>query len=143
MASFTKIADFVEALPEKVHNLGADALTLALSNTAPASETPDPTTTGNGVLTNVTEIAYTNCSSRVLASVTSVESGGTYKLDAADHVLTASGGAVAQFRYIYIYNNTATNDELIGLYDYGSAVDLADGETLTIAFHADGILTIT
>ena len=45
MATFIKIADFVEDMPEKVHNLGADALTFSLSVTAPASESPDPTTT--------------------------------------------------------------------------------------------------
>ena len=143
MATFTKIADFVEAEAEKVHNLGADALTLALSNTAPAAETSNPTASGNGILANVTEIAYTNLSARVLQNKTSAESGGVYTLDADDITLTASGGAVATFQYVYIYNNTATNDELIGVYDYGSGVTLADTETLDVTFHVNGILTKT
>ena len=56
-------------------------------------------------------------------------------------MLTASG-TVATFRYVVLYNDTATNDELIGYYDYGSNVDLLNGETFTITFDASGILTL-
>ena len=123
----------MEALAEGAHNLGSDTLTIALTNTAPAAT--------NTVLTNVTEISYTNVSSRVLTSVISSQTSGTYTLDAADLVLTASG-TVPTFRYVVLYNDTATNDELIGYYDYGSAVDLLNGETFTITFDASGILTL-
>ena len=133
MATFNKFNSFVEALAEGAHNLGADTLTIALTNTAPAAT--------NTVLTNITEISYTNVSSRVLTSVTSSQTSGTYTLDAADLVLTASG-TVPTFRYVVLYNDTATNDELIGYYDYGSAVDLLNGETFTITFDASGILTL-
>ena len=133
MATFNKFNSFVEALAEGTHNLGSDTLTIALTNTAPAA--------GNTVLANITEIAYTNVSSRVLTSVTSSQTGGTYTLDAADLVLTASG-SVPTFRYVVLYNDTATSDELIGYYDYGSAVDLLNGETFTITFDASGILTL-
>jgi len=133
MAAFNKFDSFVEALAEKTHNLGADTLTIALTNTAPVA--------GNTVLANITEISYTNLSSRVLTSVTSSQTSGTYTLDAADLVLTASG-TVPTFRYVVLYNDTATSDELIGYYDYGSAVDLLNGETFTITFDASGILTL-
>ena len=133
MATFNKFNSFVEALAEGTHNLGADTLTIALTNTAPAA--------GNTVLANITEISYTNVSSRVLTSVTSSQTSGTYTLDAADLVLTASG-TVPTFRYVVLYNDTATSDELIGYYDYGSAVDLLNGETFTITFDASGILTL-
>jgi hypothetical protein len=133
VATFNKFNSFVEALAEGTHNLGSDTLTIALTNTAPAA--------GNTVLANITEIAYTNVSSRVLTSVTSAQTGGTYTLDAADLVLTASG-TVPTFRYVVLYNDTAASDELIGYYDYGSAVDLLNGETFTITFDASGILTL-
>ena len=133
MAAFQKFDSFVEALAEKTHNLGADTLTVALTNTAPGAT--------NTVLANITEISYTNLSSRVLTSVTSSQTSGTYTLDAADLVLTASG-TVPTFRYVVLYNDTATSDELIGYYDYGSAVDLLNGETFTITFDASGILTL-
>ena len=133
MATFNKFNSYVEALAEGTHNLGSDTLTIALTNTAPVA--------GNTVLANITEIAYTNVSSRVLTSVTSAQTSGTYTLDAADLVLTASG-TVPTFRYVVLYNDTAASDELIGYYDYGSAVDLLNGETFTITFDASGILTL-
>ena len=143
MATFNKVNDFVEALAHKLHDLETDQLVVALSNTAPASESPNPTTSGNGVLANVTQIAYTNLSSRNITTTSSAETSGTYKLTLTDLVLTASGGAVADFRYIYIYNDTATSDDLIGYYDYGSTVSLGDGDTLTIDFDAsNGVLTL-
>jgi len=143
MATFTKVNDFVEALAEKKHDLGSDTLTIALSNTAPASESSDPTADGNGVLANVTEISYTNCSTRVITTTSSAQTSGTYKLVLTDLVLTATGGAIADFRYIYIYNDTATNDELVGVYDYGSTVTVSEDATFTIDFDAsNGLLTL-
>ena len=133
MATYNKLNGFVEHLAEKVHNLGSDALTLALTNTAPASETTPPTgATGTNILANLTQITYTNLSSRVLTTSSSAQSAGTYSLVLADLVLTASG-AVGPFRYIYLYNDTPTSpaDPLIGYYDYGSSISLASGETFT------------
>ena len=144
MATFTKINDFTEHTAEKVHNLGADQLVVALSNTAPASETANPTADGNGILANVTQIDYTNLSSRNITTSSSAQTAGTYKLVLADLVLTASG-AVGPFRYVYIYNDVpaAPADPLIGLYDYGSSISLANGDTFTLDFSAaNGFLTI-
>ena len=126
----------MEDAAEKVHNLGADALTIALSNVAPVAT--------NSVLANITEIAYTNLSARVVTVSSSVQTSGTYKLVCADLVLTASG-AVATFRYVVLYNDTPTSpaDPLIGWWDYGSAVTLANGETFTIDFDAtNGVLQL-
>lgn len=135
MATFTKFNSFVEALAEKVHNLGADQLKVALTNSAPSAS--------NTQLSNITEISYTNLSSRNITTSASSQTSGTYKLVLTDLVLTASGGSVATFRYVVIYNDTATNDELIGYYDYGSAVTLANGETFTIDFDAtNGLLQL-
>lgn len=140
MASFTKLNGFVENLAEKVFNLGSDTLTVALSNTAPGSEGTPPTgATANCKLSNVTQISYTNLSSRVLTVTGSSQTAGTYALVITDLVLTASGGTVGPFRYIYLYDDTATNDELIGYYDYGSSITLNSGETFTIDFGADVI----
>ena len=143
MAAFTKIADFVENAVEAM-NLNSDTLKIGLSNTAPGSESTPPTGGGNGVLANVTEISYTNLSSRTLANVTSAQTSGTYKLSADDLTFTASGGAVAEFRYIYIYNDTVSSpaDPLIGYYDYGSGLTLNDSDQFTIDIGANGILTL-
>jgi hypothetical protein len=135
MATYTKFNSFVENVAEKVHNLGADTLTVALTNSAPSAS--------NTVLANITEVSYANCSSRVLTASGSAQSSGTYKLTINDLVLTASGGSVGAFRYIVIYNDTATNDELICYFDYGSSITLNSGESLTLDFDGtNGLLTI-
>lgn len=135
MTTFNKVNSFVEALAEKVHNLGSDTLAIALTNTAHTSTWTQ--------LSDLTEIAYTNLSSRVITTTSSAQTSGTYKLVLQDLVLTSTGGTTGAFRYIYIYNDTATNNELIGYYDYGSAVTLQDGDTFTINFDGtNGVLTI-
>tara|TARA_B100000902_G_scaffold55608_1_gene62383 strand:- start:2304 stop:2735 length:432 start_codon:yes stop_codon:yes gene_type:complete len=143
MASFTKVNDFVVNLANTM-DLDGDTLKVALSNTDPTSGT-NAAADGNGILANITEIAYTNLSARELQSVTSTQTSGTYKLSANDLVLTASGGAVAAFRYVIIYDDTVTSpaDPLIGYYDYGSSLTLNDGDTFTIDIGTNGILTLT
>ena len=136
MATYTKFNAFVEHLAEKVHNLGSDSLIVALTNTAPSAS--------NTVLADITEISYTNLSSRALTVASSSQTSGTYKLVLNDLVLTASG-SVGPFRYVVIYNDTPTSpaDPLIGYYDYGSSVSLASGETFTVDFDAtNGLLQL-
>jgi hypothetical protein len=136
MATFNKFNSFVEAVAEKVHNLGSDQLVVALCAAANAP------VASNTVLANLTQVSYTNLSSRNITTSASAQSSGTYKLTLTDLVLTASG-SVATFRYVVIYNDTATNDELIGWYDYGGDVTLASGETFTINCDGtNGVLTI-
>ena len=121
-----------------MHNLGADALTLALTTNAAA-----PVAT-NSVLADLTQISYTNLSARVLTISSSAQTTGTYKLVVADLVLTASG-AVATFRHVETYNDTPTSpaDPLICWHDYGSDVTLANGETFTYdADPTNGLLQI-
>lgn len=135
MATFVKIYSFVEKLAEKTFNLGSDSLVIALTNTAHTSTWSQ--------LSELTQVAYTNLSSRALTISSSAQTTGTYKLVLADLVLTSSGGTTGPFRYVYIYDDTATNDELIAYYDYGSSITLQDGDTFTIDFDAtNGFLTI-
>lgn len=143
-ATYVKINDWIEHLVEAV-NTGSDQFAVALSNTAPAAEVTPPTGDGDGVLANVTQIAYTyldGATPRNLTLATSAQTGGTQTVDFADLVLTAAGGAVGPFRYIYIYDDTVANDPLVCYFDYGSAITLHNGETLTITFNASGLFTI-
>lgn len=125
MATFNKFEAFVADIANKVHDLGADQLTVALSNTLPVA--------GNSVLANITEIAYTNLTSRAITTTSNTQTGGTLSLVVVDLTLTASG-AVPTFQYIIIYNSTAAGGPLIGWYDFGSAVTMANLETLDIDF---------
>lgn len=134
MATFTKIDAFTEDLAEKVHNLGSDQLVIALTNTAHTSTWKQ--------LSELTQISYTNLSSRNITTSSSAQTSGTYKLVLSDLTLTASG-AVGPFRYVYVYNDTSTNDSLVAYYDYGSSISLASGDTFTIDFDGtSGFLTL-
>jgi hypothetical protein len=137
MATFNKFDSFVEAVAEKVHNLGADVLKVMLTNSAPIAT--------NTVKANLTDIAAGNgyTAGGTQATITSsAQTSGTYKLVLADVVFTATG-AIGPFRYATLYNDTATNDELIGWWDYGSSISLANGETFTVDFSAtNGVLTL-
>lgn len=137
MATFNKFDSFVEALAEKVHNLGSDVLKVMLTNSAPAA--------GNSVKANITEITagngYTAGGTQASQSASS-QTGGLYKLVLNDVVFTATG-AVGPFQYVVLYNDTATNKELIGYYNYGSSISLANGETFTVDFDpTNGVLTL-
>ena len=144
MATYNKIADWVENEGE-VADLDADQFVVALSNTAPGSESTPPTGDGAGILANVTQVAYTNLSSRNLTLASSSQTGGTYTIDFNDLVLTSSGGTTGPFRYVYIYDDTPTSpaDPLVAYFDYGSSITLNDTETLTITFNASGLYTKT
>ncbi len=138
MAVFQKINSFVEALAEKSHNLGSDVLKIMLTNSAPLAT--------NTVKANITEISagngYTAGGTAVTITASS-QTAGLYKLVGNDIVFTASGGSIGPFRYAVFYNDTATNDELIGWWDYGASITLLAGETLTVDLDAtNGILTI-
>ena len=138
MATFNKFNSFVEAVAEKVHNLGSDTLKVVLTISAPSAT--------NTVLANITQIAngngYTTGGSTAAQS-SSAQSSGTYKL-VLDPVVFTATGSMGPFRYAVLYNDTAANDELIGWHDYGSAVTLANaGETFTVDYDGSaGILTL-
>jgi hypothetical protein len=138
MATFTKFNPFVEALAEKVHNLGADTLKIALTNSAPSAT--------NSTFADITEISAGNgytAGGTAATILSSSQTSGTYKLVLGDVVITASGGSIGPFRYVVLYNDTATNNELIAYADYGSSITLASGETFTVDFDAtNGALQI-
>jgi hypothetical protein len=137
MATFNLINDWLDNMVENA-DLASDQFVVALSNTAPGAESTPPTGDGDGVLANITEVSYTNCSTRNITTGSSSQTAGTYELILTDLVLTASGGTVGPFRYVYIYDDTVTSpaDPLVCYYDYGSSITLADTETLTIDFDA-------
>jgi hypothetical protein len=138
MAVFNKFNSFSEAVAEGLHNLGSNTLKIMLTNSAPLAT--------NTVKANLTDISagngYTAGGTAVTITASS-QTSGLYKLVGNDVVFTASGGSIGPFRYAVLYNDTASNDELIGWWDYGSSITLLTGETLTVDLDAsNGILTI-
>ena len=127
MASFNKFYSFVEALCEKKHDLSTDVIKVALCNATNA-----PTAT-NAVLTDLTTVSTTGLDDTTPTVTSSNQTGGTYSLVLADLTMTASSD-VGPFRYVVLYDDTATNKELICWYDYGSEITLHSGESLTLDF---------
>ncbi len=138
MASFNKFNAFVADIANKVHNLGSDTLKIMLTNTAP--------TVSNAVKADITEISAGNGYSSgglTVSGITSSQSGGVYKLvSSADPVLTATG-VVGPFQYAVLYNSTPAAGNLIGWWDRGSALTLANNDTFTVDLdQINGILQL-
>jgi hypothetical protein len=139
MATLNKFNSFVEDLAEKVHNLGADTLKVALTNTAPVAGDLTWNTTAHPAPAAAN--GYTAGGNTITIS-SSAQTSGTYKLVLADTVFTASGGTIGPFRYAVLYNSTAAAKG-IGWYDYGSSITLNDAETFTVDFDGtNGVLTL-
>lgn len=140
MAAFQKFNAFAEYLAEGKINLESDTLKVMLTNTAPLA--------ANSLKADITEIAagngYTAGGAQAVQS-SSAQTSGTYKLVLADVVFTAAGGSIAGFRYAVLYDDTPSSPlkPLIGFFDYGSTVNLASGESITVDFDGTtGVLTL-
>lgn len=137
MATFNRFNSFIEAVAEKKHDMSSDVFKVMLTNTAPVAT--------NAVKADITEISAGNgytAGGEVVTVASSSQTSGTYTAAVNDSVLwTASGGAIASFRYAVMYNDTATNDELVGFWDYGSSISPATTETFEWVMNAN-LLTI-
>ena len=131
MASYNKFQQFVENLCKGVHDFTSDgscSVTVALTNTIPLAT--------EALLSDITEVSYANLSSRIITGITAEHSTGTVTLTATDLVLTSSGGSTGPLRWIVIYDDDPSTplNPLIAWWDYGSALTLQTGETLTLDF---------
>lgn len=140
MATFNKTNQFVEDLAKGVHVFGTHQLKVVLTNTAIVA--------GNATYSALTApLATTNLAGATPFNVTTTsatQTSGTLNIVLVDLTLTASGGSVGPFRYVGLYNDTPTSpaDPMIGWYDYGSSITLADTETFLIDFAANSITLV-
>ena len=138
MATFNKFNSFVSDLAQKVHNLNADTLKIMLTNTAPVAS--------NTIKSNLTEIAAGNgytAGGAAASFVSGADTSGTYRLILSPTSWTASGGSIGPFEFAVLYNSSAANGNLIGWWDYGTAVTLTNGNTFTVALdQTNGVLTL-
>jgi hypothetical protein len=140
MAAFNKFNQFVADLATKVHDLNSDALKIMLvSSPAPIA--------ANTVKANLTEIAEGNgytAGGSVAAFVSGNDTSGTYKLILSPVVFTAASGAIGPFQYAVLYNSTTTGGNLIGWWDYGTAITLTSGNSFTVSLdQTDGVFTLS
>ncbi len=135
MATYNIVAGSREALAEGV-NAGTDQWAFALCATVPGlsftAGTTDLATAGG----------YTAGGANV-ATTSSAESAGVYKLIlAAPAVWTASGGGFT-FRYVALVNKTT--NQVMGYWDYGSNVVMNGTNADTFTFTPDptnGVINI-
>jgi hypothetical protein len=122
-----KYYSFSEGLAEKKFNLGSDTLRLALTDAAPSVST-------HTQRSQITELAATGGYSAQSVSVSSSsQSGGIYSLVTTGTVtFLASGGSIGPFRYIVLFDDSATNDELICYFDIGESRTLSNGDQLQV-----------
>lgn len=137
MAAFNKFNSFTHEKGKGTHNFATHALKVVLSNTAPLA--------ANAVLADITQIAASGgyvAGGYALDGVSWTTAGGVAKLVITDEVITAAGGSVGPFQYVVLYNSTATGGPLIGWYDRGAALTLADGDSFNIDFDGtNGVFT--
>lgn len=135
---------FAESLADGTHDLDTHTFKVALFT---SSYTPNVgTQVSYSALTN--EVANGNgytTGGATLGSVTWSQTGGVATFDAANAEWTASSGAITA-RYAVLYNSTTGTNNLIAyfLLDATPAdVTVTDTNTLTIAWNASGIFTVT
>ena len=139
MATFNRFNAFTYDLVNGNHDFDAHTFKVMLTNTAPVAT--------NAVKADITEISAGNgyTAGGTATTITTSTSSGTAKVTAADVTFTASGGSIATFRYVVVYNDTQTTPAkpLIGWYDYASSISPAVGETFTTDFDGtNGFFTI-
>jgi hypothetical protein len=138
MANYNKFNSFVSDLAQKVHNLNSDTLKILLTNTAPVAT--------NTVKSNLTEIAAGNgysAGGAVASFVSGNDTAGTYKLILTPVSWTAAGGSIGPFEWAVLYNSSAASQQLIGWWDYGTAITLTNGNTFSVALdQTNGVLAL-
>jgi hypothetical protein len=137
MAAYVKFNAGTETIAEKAHNFDTDTLKVYFSNTAPNVSTMSvkadlaEISTGNGYTAGGFDVQ--NATSRT---------GGVTSVTAVDITVTASGGSIGPYRYIVLYNDTASGDPLLGYWDKGTPTTLADTESDLLDF-GSSLFTIT
>lgn len=139
MAAFNKFEKFVLHLASGEHNLAAsgDMLKAYLTNNVPSAS-------GDTLKADLAGIAEGSGYVETDIQNNVSESGGVLSLTGVDITITASGGNVGPFRYVVVYNSTATSltNPLVCWWDYGAAITILDGESFKIDFGST-IFTLT
>lgn len=139
---FNKFDCFVLDVANALHDMKtgtAHVYKVYLTNTLPVRtntvyNTPADLSTANG---------YTAGGASV-GTITGAQASGTFKFTGGTDPVTTATGAVGPFQYAVLYNFTSATKPLIGWWDNGTPVTLANGQTFTVDLdQVNGILTLT
>jgi hypothetical protein len=124
MAVYQKFQPAIESLFEG-GNAGTDAWVIKLA------------TAVNAAAGTITEVANGNgytTGGNVATTVSSTQTGGTYKLILNSPAVWTASGAGFTFQYAVLTNSTTGVN--VGYWDYGSSQAVATGETVTVTLDA-------
>jgi len=128
-ATYNGFQDFTEQLVKGTHNFSSNTFKVYLSNDTPSAS-------ADAVKADLAEITggngYTSGGETTTTAVS--ETGGTATVTGTQVAWTATGGSIATFRYVVLYNDTSASKNLVAWWDYGSAVNLGVGESFTVKF---------
>src|SRR5271169_1437849 len=144
--TMTKVPKAMESIAAGGINLftgSSDVFKIALVNDTPAAMK------GYADLTNEAAHTATNgytTGGNTAAFSTGAVTAGTLKLVLTSPATWTCGGSaqtIGPFQYAVLYDSTPAAKPLIGMFDYGSSITLAVGETFTVTLDAiNGVLTI-
>lgn len=137
MVAFVKHNSFVQDLARKVFNLHTDTCKFALTNADPAAQDTF------GAITEITAHNGYSAGGPALTSQSAAQTAGVLTFTGTGPTVTASGGTIGPFRYIFLYDDTAGSKQVVGHWDYGSNLTLQDGDSVALTVSGTGILTIT
>ncbi len=134
MATQVFFQDFFEQLGKGVHHLHAagDTLRVYLTNDTPS-------VSADAVKADLAGITVQNGYTEADIQNDLTESGGVATLTCVDVEFTATTGGFGPWRYAVLFNDTATNKNLISYLDYGTSQSTPAGEKVTIDFGASVI----
>ena len=120
MASYNKFTPAIENLFENI-NAGSDAWVIKLATAVDQTAgTITEVANGNGYTTG----------GNSAATVSSTQTGGTFKLVLSSPTAWTASGAGFTFQYaVLVDSTTGTN---VGYWDYGSSQTVAAGETVSV-----------
>lgn len=137
-ATFNKFNNFTYDLIDGIHDFNAHTFKVALTDVAPVAT--------NSQLSHITQTPNGNgyTTGGVPVTPTISTTGGVAKIEFTDADFLASGGDFGDtVKYAVLYNDTSTNDKLIGWLEYPNpAFTLLEGETFKVKFNAAGAITI-
>jgi len=133
MATYQKFQSWIGTLCggadlEGTAGTDADTLVAYLSNTPPSL-------TADVLKADLAEIATgSGYSGPIPLDNVGTRTLGVLTVTAKSFAVTAAGGAIGPFRYVVIADDTLAGDPLMAVFDQGTPVTIADGQSWSVLF---------
>lgn len=130
-ATYNKFDSYVEYAATAKIDWDSDTFKVMLTDTQPLVT--------NTIKANITEIAAGNgyTAGGGTTTITTSSLNGTLTVQGTEVVFTATGGAIAQFQWAVLYDDSVATPvkPLIAWFEYPTKVNLQNGEILRVKFN--------